>query len=1404
MSSLIETQKIESSRPVNGIDNTMSAVLCVVLTFAVLTFDLLIPLGVAAGVPYIVVILLALRLRGRQPVLFFACLCTALTIFGFFFSPSGNELWKIIVNRFLAVFAIWITTILSLQRLRELDALSDKEHQLRSMANALPVLLAYIDKDLRFRFHNTLWHKWFGKSGQQLKATFLNGIVGEDIYRSIESRIDGALHGKAALIESEMSIPGRSKRHVQISLIPNLNGANVVSGLFLLIVDLTDHKHVESALRESKERYRLLVENAPVCIHEIDLMGRLISVNKTGLRMVDIETEEDICGKTYLDVVDSSDRTRIEMLQTRAFAGEASQFEFRSNCSGNPRHFFSSFVPIRDEKGAVIKIMGVSVDITVRKQTEKELDSQRAFFKQVIDINPNLIFAKDRDGRFTLANKALADAYGTTVENLLGATDADFNRNMIEVERFRRDDLETMDTLQDKFIPEEVITDALGRQRWLQTVKRPIIDENDRANQVLVVATDITERKMAENDLRESEERFRLLADSAPVMIWMSGIDTMCTYFNRRWLEFTGRKLEDELGNGWTEGLHPDDRDKCMDEYIDAFNKHQSFQIEFRLRRSDNLYCWVLGSGVPRCTQDGSFLGYIGSCLDISKIKQAEDALRESEERYRAVVESQTELVCRFLPDTTLTFVNEAYCRYFQKRREQLIGHQFLTLVPEEQRAIITKHLQSLAETPRTIQYEYEVILPDGTQGWQQWTDYPICGPTGEVGEFQSVGRDITERKQANELLKKARDELEIRVQERTAELSKINSALEKEILERKRTEGSLRKSYDLLNGVIEGTTDAVYVKDLDGRYLMINTAGARILGKAREDIIGKDDRDLFSPEAAQKIMQRDQQIILGETTQTYEERTTAMGITRTFFSTKGPLRDQKNHIIGLIGISRDITQRKVTEEALHASEERFRALYDHNPSMFFTVDTKGIVLSVNKFGAEQLGYTVNELIGIPVFNLFFEADRMTAVNQFKKFVNGAPPIAHWEIRKVHRSGSVLWVKETARIVKGIDDDLVILIVCENITDRKQAELELRKAHAGLEKRVRERTEELSNALSEVKNLKNRLLAENVYLQEEIKLSHNFEEIITNNDVLKKILTQVEQVATTEATVLILGESGTGKELIARAVHNLSARRERSLVKVDCGALPANLIESELFGHEKGAFTGASSRKIGRFELADRGTIFLDEIGELQLNLQTKLLRILQSGEFERLGSSSTIKVDVRIIAATNRNLTKAIQEGTFREDLYFRLNVFPIKIPPLRERKDDIPILTKYLIEKYAMKFGKDIKRIPQKTLNTLMAYDWPGNVRELENVIERAVIVTSGSTIELDEQLSFLLKPTDFGSTRPTIKEMEQRLIRNALEESNWVIQGKYGAAKRLDMPPSTLRERMKKYDMERPVKR
>jgi DNA-binding NtrC family response regulator/ligand-binding sensor domain-containing protein len=344
----------------------------------------------------------------------------------------------------------------------------------------------------------------------------------------------------------------------------------------------------------------------------------------------------------------------------------------------------------------------------------------------------------------------------------------------------------------------------------------------------------------------------------------------------------------------------------------------------------------------------------------------------------------------------------------------------------------------------------------------------------------------------------------------------------------------------------------------------------------------------------------------------------------------------------------------------------------------------------------------------------------------------------------------------------------------------------------------KQQAEKLRNALDEVESLKSRLQEENIYLQEEIKVYHNFEEIISQNKLLKRVLRKVEQVASTEATVLILGETGTGKELIARAVHSLSPRSERPLVTVNCAALPPNLVESELFGHEKGAFTGAHSRKIGRFELADGGTVFLDEVGELPLELQSKLLRVLQQGEFERLGSTHTIKVDVRVIAASNRNLEKAVQEGRFREDLYYRLNVFPVKVPPLRERKDDIPMLVKHFVSKYAAKAGKKIDKIPQSVIDTLQAYHWPGNVRELENIVERAVIVSRGDQLELSEWLP--KAGVSSSKSHTTLEDNEREHIIKALELTGWRVSGEKGAAKILDINPQTLYSKMKRMSIKR----
>ncbi|WP_300464557.1 sigma 54-interacting transcriptional regulator [Desulfobacula sp.] len=402
--------------------------------------------------------------------------------------------------------------------------------------------------------------------------------------------------------------------------------------------------------------------------------------------------------------------------------------------------------------------------------------------------------------------------------------------------------------------------------------------------------------------------------------------------------------------------------------------------------------------------------------------------------------------------------------------------------------------------------------------------------------------------------------------------------------------------------------------------------------------------------------------------------------------------------------------------------------------------------------------------------------------------------------------GSKIMHLNARRIYREANQTELILLAIEDVTEREYFK-------RNLEKIVESRTAELvtarqeaekqkqaaEEALFEIKNLKEQLEQERAYLKEEIKLEHNHENIIGKSDALKYVLYKVEQIAQTDTTVLVLGETGTGKELVARSIHGFSNRKNRALVKVNCAALPSNLIESELFGHEKGAFTGSSSRQLGRFEIADGATLFLDEIGELPLELQSKLLRVIQDGEFERLGSSHTIKVDARIIAATNRNLEEEVQQGRFRDDLWYRLNVFPITMPPLRDRIEDISLLVEYYIRKIAKRMGKHTGIIPKNVMNTLQNYHWPGNVRELENVLERAVINSSGPKLHLVDDLN---KPFAYLSkSLKTLEAVERDYIVRMLEQTHWKVSGKNSAAQILGLNRSTLRARMRKLDIRKP---
>ena len=483
-----------------------------------------------------------------------------------------------------------------------------------------------------------------------------------------------------------------------------------------------------------------------------------------------------------------------------------------------------------------------------------------------------------------------------------------------------------------------------------------------------------------------------------------------------------------------------------------------------------------------------------------------------------------------------------------------------------------------------------------------------------------------------------------------------------------------------------------------------------------------------------------------------------------------------------------DITERKKMEEALKTSATNYRRLFEAAQDGILILDAEtGQITDVNPFMVEMLGYSHEELLGKKLWEIGtfrdIEASKATSSELKSKGY-----VRYHDLPLETKEGRPIAVEFVSNVYL-VNHHKVIQCNIRDTTERKLTAEALKKSHNELERQA----VELRTALSEIKTLKDRLEAENIYFRHENKMKHRFEHILGKSDGLKYALYRAEQVAPMNTTVLILGETGTGKELIAFAIHDMSPRKERPLITVNCAALPSNLIESELFGREKGAFTGADTRQVGRFEVAHGSTLCLDEIGELPLEVQAKLLRVIQHNEFERLGSSQTVKVDVRIVATTNRDLEEEVRKGRFRQDLYYRLNVFPITVPPLRQRKEDIPLMVQAFIDRYSRKLGKQITTIQKETMKALQDYPWPGNVRELESIIERAVILCPGPVLQLADKLEISSPP--LSSAVRTLEETERNQILKILSETRWHIEGKDGAAAILGLHPSTLRARMHK---------
>jgi len=848
----------------------------------------------------------------------------------------------------------------------------------------------------------------------------------------------------------------------------------------------------------------------------------------------------------------------------------------------------------------------------------------------------------------------------------------------------------------------------------------------------------------------------RLVVDTIPTLAWSARPDGSAEFFNQRWLDYTGLSAEQALGSGWQVAIHSDDLPRILETFREALNSVKPYEVEGRFRRFDGEFRWFLFRGSPLRDRSGKVAKWYGTNTDLEERKRAEEALRKSEERWRSVFENSaigvavTDLNARYLA------TNNVYQTIVGYTEEELRALDFLTVTHEDYREANWALVTELVEGKRRqFQIEKKYRRKDGSLVWVS-NNVSLVPGTERVARFiMALSEDITQRKRAEEALQ--------------------------------RSEGYLAEAQKLTR---TGSW-AAHVHQMENLYwtnVYWSEELFRIFGfdpnptpPSEVEIVGR-----LHPEDVLHNKPLVDQAIRGRSDFEVDYRLLLPNGAAKYIHVVGhPVVNASGDVIEIVGTAMDVTERKRAEDALRESE----AFLLEAQRLTRTCSWRHEVLSDKVTVSPE---------GLLMYGIEPEDDASSAVFYFGRMHPEDRP----EVEQAYAAALLGKTDFEANFRLVLPDGTIknTRSIGHPILDERGDVVEFVGASIDVTEHHRARAD-LEKALEEIKRLRDQLQNENVVLREQIDQAFMFEEIVGTSPGLQGVLSRVMKVAPTDSSVLVSGETGTGKELVARAIHKRSRRSQRAFVSVNCAALAPSLISSELFGHEKGAFTGAMQRRLGRFELANGGTIFLDEIGELPLDTQVALLRVLQEREFERVGGTQPVKIDVRVIAATNRDLEAAVANGTFRPDLYYRLNVFPIHIPPLRERQDDLLMLLEYFVNRFAQKMGKHFGKIDKRTVELFRSYPWPGNIRELQNVVERSVIVSSDDAFSVDAAwlskdprrvtLPKQPKPADTDEDA----RRERQIIEDALARSRGRVSGPDGAAARLRVPPSTLEHRIKK---------
>lgn len=1084
------------------------------------------------------------------------------------------------------------------------------------------------------------------------------------------------------------------------------------------------------------KEFQKAVEGLEEMIVMVDRGYRYLIANEAFLKYRGMQ-KKDVLGRHVAEIMnpgvfENGIKTKLD----ECFRGKAVQFEMRYHYPHRgERELLVKYFPIKGQ-GRVDRVAIVLQDVTDTREAER---SSR-LFRELIDQSNDAVEVVDPETlRFLDVNETACRQLGYTRAELL-------SMRVPAIVDPEHDEAEVLKTLEQLRQSGFVVREGGRRRKDGSTFPVEIslrMVELDR-RYIVAFSRDISERKRAEHAQRESEDRYRDLVEHSEDLVCTHDLEGRLQSVNPAPAKALGYEVSELIETPMREFVAPEFR-QDFDQYLERIQKNGT---------DGGLMCVVTRGGGRRIWEyrntlrtEGVMKPVVrGMAHDITERKRAEGALRRREEDYRSFVARSSEGIFREeldeplpvdLPEDELILriLRDSYLAECNDAMAKMYGFDSgMQLVGKRLNELLTdQDARNIEMTRQYVRSGFRLI-------------------DRESHEVDKAGNPKVFR---NSILGIVENGTLVRtwgIQRDVTEQWHLEEG-------RKKAEEALRKSETHFRVLVEQALDGIFIADPKGRYVDVNTAGVEMLGYTREELLQLSIADVVAKDEIERIPSEMERFVEGGTIRSDWKFLRKNGSVFPGEICGKLLPDGR-----LQGIVRDMTERKQAEEATRRSEERFRVALKDSPITVFNQDRNLRYTWIYNprlyWQHEVIGKTDDEILG---------ATRANVLTTLKQRVLMSGTSQQQDVTIQH-SGRIYAFDMSIEPLFNADGNVIgITGACVDIA------------------RLREMTDRLQAA-------KDRLAEEKSYLESEIQSELGFEQIIGQSGALREVLKKARVVAPTDSTVLLLGETGTGKELVARSVHALSSRHDKTFVKLNCAAVPSGLLESELFGHERGAFTGAVNQKAGRIELADKGTLFLDEIGELPPELQPKLLRVLQDREFERLGGVHTKRVDVRIIAATNRDLRQDIEDKRFREDLFYRLNVFPIDLPPLRERREDVAMLVPHFVGKYAARMGKQITTIPEETMRILKSWNWPGNVRELENMIERMVILTKGPVLTAP--------PAElevWESSEDNLTEMERDHIIRVLRETRGVLSGADGAASRLGVKRTTLQSMLKRFGIE-----